>query len=88
MATATRIEAMCCDSTSLLIEPRPLSFPPLWLVVGFFIPEMIAIISGHTENTFSDQIWHLEGTGSTFFRWVVASTFAWLFLHTTFRLFT
>jgi hypothetical protein len=60
----------------------------LWLVVGFLIPEMIAIFSGHTENTFSDQIWHLEGNGATFFRWVVAATLAWLFLHMTFRIFT
>jgi hypothetical protein len=60
----------------------------IWLVVMFLIPELYAIITGHPENTFSAQIWHLEGTGATFFRWVVASTFAWLFIHMTFRLFT
>jgi hypothetical protein len=60
----------------------------LWLVIGFFIPEMIAILSGNVQNTLSDQFWHLEGNGATFWRWMVASTFAWLFLHMPFRLFT
>ena len=59
-----------------------------WLLVGFFVPEMIALISGNPQNTLSDQVWHLEGNGATFFRFVVASLFAWLFLHMTFRIFT
>jgi hypothetical protein len=60
----------------------------LWLLIGFLIPELYAIISGHVENTLSFQVWHLEGNGATFFRWVTAATFLWLFLHMTFRIFT
>jgi len=59
----------------------------VWLVCFFLIPELTAIFMGHPENTLSAQIWHLEGTGATFFRWVVGSTTVWLFFHMTWRLF-
>lgn len=59
----------------------------LWLVIGFGVPEAIALITGHSENTLSDQVWRLEGYGATFFRFFAASFFLWLLLHMVFRLF-
>lgn len=58
-----------------------------WIVIGFGVPEGIALASGHPENTLSYQVWHLEGTGATFWRWVICSMLIWLVLHMTFRLF-
>lgn len=29
--------------------------------VTFFVPEMYALLTGHSENTLSAQIWRLEG---------------------------
>jgi hypothetical protein len=59
----------------------------VWLFFGFFLPEMYCLATGNSQNTLSDQVWHLEGTGATFFQWVVGALFLWLFLHMTFRLF-
>jgi hypothetical protein len=58
-----------------------------WMVVGFGVPEGIALGTGHPGNTLSDQVWHLEGTGATFWRWVICSMLTWLVLHMTFHLF-
>lgn len=58
-----------------------------WLIVGFLPVEMYALLTGHPENTLSDQVWHAEGTGATFTRWLVASFTAWLFFHMVFRWF-
>jgi hypothetical protein len=58
-----------------------------WIAIGFGIPEAIALLTGHPENTLSWQFWRLEGSGATIFHWIVGSLFAWLFLHMTFRIF-
>ena len=34
-----------------------------WFGFGFGIPETIALVTGHAENTLSDQVWHIEGLG-------------------------
>jgi len=60
----------------------------LWLFGGFGIPEAIALASGHPENTLSYQVWHLEGTGATFYRYVVFSLLTWLLIHMVWRKFT
>jgi len=52
-----------------------------WLVIGFGIPEAIALFSRHPENTLSDQVWHLEGTGATFMRYFVFVGLLWLLIH-------
>jgi hypothetical protein len=33
----------------------------IWFGLGFGIPETIALVTGHPENTLSDQVWRLEG---------------------------
>lgn len=59
----------------------------VWIVVGFGVPEGIAIGSGHLERTLSENVWTLEGNGATFFRYFIAAFCLWLFLHMTFRWF-
>lgn len=59
-----------------------------WLFTGFGVPEAIALISGHPENTLSYQVWHLEGTGATFYRYFVFSFLLWLLIHMVWRKFT
>ena len=59
----------------------------IWLALGFGVPEGIALGTRHPQWTLSYQAWHLEGTGATFWRWVVGSMLLWLALHITFRLF-
>lgn len=58
----------------------------LWLTV-FLVMELTALLTGHPENTFSWQVWHLEGKGATFGRWFVGAFFLWLFIHMTFEVF-
>lgn len=60
----------------------------VWLFAAFGIPEGIALGTGHPENTLSDQVWHLEGTGATFWRYVVFVTLLWLLIHMVWRKFT
>lgn len=52
-----------------------------WLIGGFLIPELVALLTGHPENTFSWQVWHLEGKGATFGRFWVIAFFVWLLVH-------
>jgi hypothetical protein len=59
----------------------------LWIGIGFLPVELIALISGHPENTLSDQVWHAEGNGATAMRYFVASFTLWLFFHMVFRKF-
>lgn len=59
----------------------------LWLVVGFGVPEGIALATGHPEWTLSDQVWRAEGTGQTFVRYFVGAFLVWLLLHMVWRLF-
>lgn len=58
----------------------------LWLVVGFIVPESIAL-ARDVRNTLSYQVWHLEGGGLTVTRYIVAAFTVWLFLHFVFRWF-
>lgn len=58
-----------------------------WIVVGFLPLELWALFSGQPQYTLSDQVWHLEGTGSTFARYFIAAFCVWLTLHMVFRLF-
>lgn len=58
-----------------------------WIVVGFMPLEFWALATGQPQYTLSDQVWHLEGTGSSFARWFIAAFCAWLFFHMVFRWF-
>lgn len=52
-----------------------------WLLIGFGVPEGIALFSGKPQNTLSYQVWHLEGNGATFARFWVAAFLLWLLIH-------
>jgi len=52
-----------------------------WLLVGFGVPEGIALGTGHGENTLSDTVWRMEGQGWTFVRYLVLVLLVWLVLH-------
>ena len=56
-----------------------------WIVLGFGLPEFYAIGTGHPENTLSDQVWHLEGNGATFTRYVNLVLTVFLVGHMTWR---
>jgi len=58
-----------------------------WLVVGFGLPEGIALGTGNPQNTLSYQVWHIEGTGMTFARYWIAAFLGWLFIHMVFNTF-
>ena len=58
-----------------------------WLLLGFGVPEAVALISRQPQRTLSAQVWDLEGTGPTFMRYVVAVFCLWLLLHMVWRLF-
>lgn len=60
----------------------------LWLLIGFLAPECYALFTGNNQNTLSDQVWHLEGNGATFFRFFIGAFCVWLTLHFVFRWFT
>lgn len=59
----------------------------IWLLVGFGVPEGIALASGRPKNTLSYQVWHLEGTGATFARYMVFAFLLWLLIHMVFEAF-
>lgn len=59
----------------------------IWVVAGFGGPEFYSIATRRYQNTLSDQVWHVEGTGATFARFFVAAFLLWLFLHMVFELF-
>lgn len=59
----------------------------VWLFGGFGIFEGIALGTGHPENTLSYQVWHLEGNGATFFKYMVFVFLLWLLIHMVFRAF-
>lgn len=56
-----------------------------WIVVGFIPAETWALATGHPENTLSDQVWHVEGTGATAMRFFVFSFLLWLLIHMVWR---
>lgn len=60
----------------------------LWIVVGFLPVELWALFTGHPENTLSDQVWHAEGSGTTFTRYFVFAFLLWLLIHMVWRRFT
>lgn len=60
----------------------------VWLFLLFGVPEGIALGTGHQENTLSYQVWHLEGQGTTFWRYFVAAFLLWLLIHMVWRKFT
>jgi len=57
----------------------------LWLVAGFGVPEAIALLSGHSENTLSDNVWHVVGLEPghpwTFLHFLIAALMVWLTFH-------
>lgn len=59
----------------------------IWLVVLFGGPEFYFIFTGQVKNTLSYQVWHLEGTGATFWRYVVVAFLVWLLFHLGFQAF-
>lgn len=74
----------------------------LWFVLAFasfIVPELWAILTGHTENTLSAQVWNLESatTGSSIVSWtaihwllggIFVVLFVWLIGHFVFRIWT
>jgi len=58
-----------------------------WIVIGFGVPETIALMSKRPQNTLSDQVWRLEGSGATFSRYMVFSLLLWLLIHMVWRTF-
>lgn len=52
----------------------------IWFLIGFGIPEGIALATGHPENTLSEQVWHLEGLTSRNDA-VFANPFSWSIPH-------
>ena len=52
----------------------------IWALAGLGY-EIWALASGHPADTLSEQIWHLEGHGWTFARYMVATLLVWLTLH-------
>jgi hypothetical protein len=58
----------------------------VWLVVGFGVPEAVALVRRRTDWTLSGQVWELEGTGASITRFVVAAVLVWLFGHMVFGL--
>lgn len=59
----------------------------IWILAGFLMPELFALISGHPEHTLSYQVWHLEGRGATFARYFVGVFLLWLLIHMVFEKF-
>ena len=64
-----------------------------WLVLGFGVPEGIAIATKHYNNTFSDWIWRVFDVmpGQTLFEWrfvhvLLLLFMLWLFVHLCFGL--
>lgn len=57
----------------------------VWLVVGFGVPEALALITHNPQRTLSDHVWVLEGNGPTIVRYLVAAFLVWLTLHMVFR---
>lgn len=60
----------------------------LWIVLGFAPLEFWALSTGQPQYTLSDQVWHLEGTGTTFARYFVFAFLLWLLCHMVWRRFT
>lgn len=58
-----------------------------WIGLGFVPMEFWALFTGQPQYTLSDQVWHLEGKGSTFAQFFIAAFLAWLFCHMVFRAF-
>jgi len=59
----------------------------VWICVGFLPLELWALWTRQPQYTLSDQVWHLEGSGSTFARFFIGAFCVWLTLHMVFRLF-
>jgi hypothetical protein len=59
----------------------------IWISVLFLCPEMYALTTGNPQNTLSYQVWNLEGTGATFWRYFVFAFLLWLLIHMVFRAF-
>ena len=59
----------------------------IWLVIGFGVPEFWSLAKRRAMNTLSYQVWHLEGTGATFWRYFVGAFLVWLLLHMVFETF-
>lgn len=65
----------------------------IWFVLGFGVPEGIALATGNAQDTLSAQVWHLDGSFGPPWTWTAAHYFVaagcvWLAIHFTFRLFT
>lgn len=63
----------------------------LWIVIGFMVPETIALVRG--KGTLSDTVWHWFGvkTGVPITHWTVLhfallAFMFWLFFHMVFRM--
>lgn len=65
-----------------------------WLLLGFGVPEGIALVTKHYENTLSEWTWKLFDVlpGQTPLQWkathyLLLAFMLWLFCHMCFRLF-
>jgi hypothetical protein len=65
-----------------------------WLIIGFGVPEGIAIATKHYQNTLSDATWRWFDVlpGQTVYQWkalhfLLLAFMVWLTLHLVFALF-
>lgn len=57
----------------------------VWLMVGFGVPEAVALFMHQPQRTLSDHVWAAEGSGPTIVRYLVAAFLVWLTLHMVFK---
>lgn len=57
----------------------------IWLA-QFGVAEGYALATNY-RHTFSEQVWHLEGSYGTITQFLVGAVTLWLFLHLTFHLY-
>lgn len=64
-----------------------------WLLLGFGIPETIALVSHHPENTLSEVVWRWFDVlpGQTLWQWkfvhfILLAFLVWLAGHLAFRI--
>lgn len=58
----------------------------LFWIAQFGVAEGYALATNY-RNTFSEQVWALEGKNGTIIQFVVGAITFWLFLHLTFHLY-
>lgn len=65
----------------------------LWIIIGFMVPETIALVTRKYQNTLSDTVWgwFKVRTGDSIWHWtfphlILFAFMIWLLGHLTFRI--